>query len=128
MDTNFLNSLKQKIIDAKCHTEILKSRKEIMTQMQPIKNFSNKILSQIIADFHDMVPITEKCVELNQLKEETKDPCDERLYQLVKNNLTIKDHPLIKRFIKENKVSLNEAIFYLQSAEYNYELAKLGLE
>jgi hypothetical protein len=124
MSQEFLDSIKQKELDAKCHLEILKSRKEIYSQVLPLKNFSNKILSQIIADYHDLVPITEKCLEMNLLKEETKDPNENRLYQLVKSNKTIKDHPLIKQFMQKNKISQEQAIFYLEMSNYGLETAQ----
>jgi len=120
---DFLELIKQKELDAEKRRKYLEKRREILDTVKPIVNFSNKILYEIYYDFKDLAPIIEIAVKMNDIKELTKDPNDERLYHLVKNNLSISEHPLIKEFRKKTNMTENESLFYLQASNYGLNKA-----
>lgn len=124
MSNEYLKSIEIKEKKAHDRCVFLRRRKECLESMKPLQNFSNKILTRIYRDYLDIVPMTEIALKMKQLKEDTKDPNDDRLYKMVKEGLTIENHPVIKEFMNFSNLSVKESLFYLQMSNFGINKAK----
>lgn len=96
----------------------------IFTMLNTLGKINNNIIRKIYQDFKDLTPCLDIGHKFLELKEKLGDYNDNRIYNLVKNNLSEDKHPIIKKVIKFTNLSVDKCIFWCKSGNYHFETIK----
>lgn len=120
----YLLSVKQKEKEALERQEKFKKIFEIRRILKEVGDISDNIIFKIIEDFNDLTPCILKATEFIEMKEESGDYKDERIYNLVKNNKSLEKHQIIAEFKKYSNLDFKECIEWCKMGNYHFKTIK----